>query len=265
MLIEKTLLGTIDRVQTAIDRLRMFEEAALAKHPDGYYLAFSGGKDSIVIKDLAERAGVAHTCHLNLTTVDPPELLQYVRKHHPDVQRHHPGTTMWKLIVKNMMPPTRLVRYCCEALKEGGGKGRIVITGVRWAESNKRRKRRVIETCYRDTSKAYLHPILDWPDAEVWEYIRERELPYCRLYDEGFKRIGCVGCPNARKGRAMHFARWPAFERAYRRAFAAAVAKRRRLGKSSRLDWTDGDAMFDWWMDERRAAKDVEGQLVMFE
>lgn len=122
----------------AIEALRMFE-------PDEpYYLCYSGGKDSDCIRILAELAGVKHEIHHNLTTVDAPETIQYI-KTIPGViinkARYADGThkTMWNLIPKKKMPPTRPMRYCCAELKEQGGQGRLKITGVRSAESRSRR------------------------------------------------------------------------------------------------------------------------------
>ena len=125
-----------DKVQTAIERLQMFEPE------EGYYLAFSGGKDSEVIKQLAIESGVKFDAHYNLTTVDPPELVNHIRENHKDVEVHKPEMSMWRLIESKSMPPTRWVRYCCQVLKEGGGDNRFIITGVRWAESNKRKTNR---------------------------------------------------------------------------------------------------------------------------
>ena len=127
-----------DKVQVAIDRLRTFEP------PEGYYLAFSGGKDSVVIKALADMAEVKYDAHYNLTSVDPPELVRFI-KTFDDVIIDRPKdkdgnqVTMWNLIPRKKMPPTQLIRYCCQELKEGGGQGRMTITGVRWAESAKRK------------------------------------------------------------------------------------------------------------------------------
>ena len=133
-----------DKVQVAIDRLRAFEP------PEGYYLAFSGGKDSVVIKALADMANVKYDAHYNLTSVDPPELVQFI-KTFDDVQIDRPKDkngnqiTMWNLIPAERMPPTRLVRYCCEVLKETNGRGRYTVTGVRQAESaNRKRNQGVI-------------------------------------------------------------------------------------------------------------------------
>ena len=103
-LIEQTLWGEIDKVKVAIDRIKTFEPA------EGYYVAFSGGKDSVVILDLVKRAGVKFDAHYNITGIDPPELYYFIRDQHPEVERHRPEMTMWSLIVKKMMPPTRLIR-----------------------------------------------------------------------------------------------------------------------------------------------------------
>jgi phosphoadenosine phosphosulfate reductase len=146
MLIEHTLFGVVDKVQIAIDRIRQFEP------PEGYYVAFSGGKDSCVVKDLVKRSGVKADYHYNLTTVDPPELVCFIREHHKDVEVHKPKKSMWQLIEAKKLPPLRHMRYCCAILKEGGGKGRLVLTGVRWAESVRRSKREMVEQCYNDNS-----------------------------------------------------------------------------------------------------------------
>lgn len=136
---EETLFGTVDKVQIAIDRLKAFEPS------DGYWLAFSGGKDSVVIKRLAQMAGVKFEAHYSVTSVDPPELVRFIKDVHPDVSFDIPrdkngkAITMWNLIPKKMMPPTRIVRYCCKSLKESSGRGRVTLTGVRWAESANRK------------------------------------------------------------------------------------------------------------------------------
>ena len=135
-LLEETLFGAHDKVAIALQRLRTFEP------PEGYYLAFSGGKDSQCVYHLCKEAGVKFDAHYSHTTVDPPEVIYFMREHYPDVIVDRHDTTMWQLIVKKGMPPTRMVRYCCDELKEGGGRGRIMVTGVRWAESSKRRNNR---------------------------------------------------------------------------------------------------------------------------
>ena len=180
MLDDLTLWCIENKVQIAIERLRYHEP------DDGYYLAYSGGKDSTVILELARMAGVQFDTHHNLTTVDPPEVVRFVRSQ-PEITIERPEHTMWEIIIRHGIPPTRRIRYCCEELKEGGGKGRTVITGVRWAESSRRKQtRKVIEGCNR-YDRMVVNPIVDWTDADVWQFIREQNLPYCSLYDEGFK------------------------------------------------------------------------------
>lgn len=110
-----------DKVQLAIERMRTFEP------PEGYYLCFSGGKDSVVLKAIADMAGVRYDAHYNVTSADPPEVIYFMRDNYPEVAFDYPHDkngnriTMWNLIPKKKMPPTRLVRYCCNKLKEGGG------------------------------------------------------------------------------------------------------------------------------------------------
>ena len=255
-LIEKLLFEEVDKVQQSIDRIKEHEP------PEGYYLAFSGGKDSIVLHDLVQRSGVKHDSHFHLTTVDPPELIRYVRNHYQDVEMVRPEKSMFKLIVENRMPPTRLVRYCCEDLKENGGTGRLVLTGIRWAESPMRKKRDFNEVCFQDRSKTFLHPILDWTDVDVWEYIRGNKMPYCELYDQGFHRIGCIGCPMSRKQRQKDFERWPRFKAAYLRAFQRCIDKRKADGLPTHQQ--TAQEMFDWWMDENRKPTSMD-QMMLFE
>lgn len=127
-----------EKERKAIEALRMFEP-----EDEPYYLCYSGGKDSDCIRILAQLAGVKHDIVHNLTTVDAPETMQYI-KSIPNViidkARYADGThkTMWNLIPKKKLPPTRLARYCCAELKERGGEGRLKITGVRATESRKR-------------------------------------------------------------------------------------------------------------------------------
>lgn len=128
-----------EKERIAIERLKAFE-------PDEpYYLCYSGGKDSDVIRILAQLANVKHELHHNLTSVDAPETVRYVKSipdMHIDIPHDKEGNrvSMWSLIVKKGIPPTRLMRYCCSELKEKGGEGKLKITGVRAVESVNRKK-----------------------------------------------------------------------------------------------------------------------------
>ena len=153
MLKENTLFGTRDKVAEAIQRLRSFEPE------EGYYVAFSGGKDSQCIYHLCKMAGVKFDAHYSVTSVDPPELVRFIKKQYPDVSRDIPHDkdgkpiTMWNLIPKKMFPPTQRFRYCCEKLKESQGVGRVTVTGVRWAESVRRKNTQSVAIIRTDDKK----------------------------------------------------------------------------------------------------------------
>ena len=181
--------------------------------------------------------------------------------------------TMWSLIPQKKFPPTRLQRYCCEALKETSGNGRYIATGVRWAESprrkstrgiyeikNKNPKRRIIlandnddrrqlfETCMRRRS-AVCNPIIDWTDKDVWDYIQAEHIQVNPLYQCGHSRVGCIGCPLASiKIRRKEFAAYPKYRDAYIRAFDQMLNVWAGMGKETH--WHTGVDVYHWWMED---------------
>lgn len=259
MLNELTLYGEVDKVQLAINRLRLHEPK------EGYYVAFSGGKDSCVVLDLCKRAGVKYDAHYALTTVDPPEVIYFIRKYHPDAweNRIRPETSMWQLIPKKRMPPTPRVRYCCQYFKEHGGEGRFVVTGVRHQESPKRAKRKLVETCTAHNGKRFIHPIIEWNESDVWEYIHTYKVPYCKLYDEGRKRIGCILCPYAPTAQKIaDMKRWPKYVELYKMAFQRMIDKRKADGYPCDI-WQTGEDVFNWWVN-RKAKEDGPNEISLF-
>lgn len=135
---ELTLFGEIDRVQTAIDRLRLLAPNAEANHPGGLMVCDSGGKDSDVIKELARLAGVRFEIAHSHTTADHPLTVRYVREEqarwraldvpytiiYPTFKGKN--TSMWALIpIKGA--PMRQRRWCCDLLKETAGAGRYIL------------------------------------------------------------------------------------------------------------------------------------------
>jgi phosphoadenosine phosphosulfate reductase len=278
-LYEHRIDGDVDKVAIAIDRLRAFEP------PEGYYLAFSGGKDSQCIYHLAVEAGVRFDAHYNLTTVDPPELVYFIRENYPDVIIDKPKQSMWQLIEKKGLP-SRLKRWCCSELKEHGGEGRLCVTGVRWAESNNRKNnrkpfevftakkedkmlfddndddRRLFETCMQK-GKRIVNPIVDWLEEDVWEFIRSRSLKYCKLYDEGFKRLGCIGCPVADKLRIKELERYPKYYQNYLKAlrrFIPAYIERKKA-KGLEPQFTTAEEMMHWWIYGNKEDATLDGQM----
>jgi phosphoadenosine phosphosulfate reductase len=243
MLKEQTLFGEVDKVEIAIKRLQNFEPT------EGYYLAFSGGKDSVVIKELAIMSRVKFDAHYSMTTIDPPDVVRFIKTKHSDVKFERPAMPLLKRLETNGFP-SRIARWCCEEYKENGGRNRLIVTGVRAAESAKRRSRQLNESCRLHPDKRFLNVIIDWTEDDVWSFIRARNLPYCSLYDKGFSRIGCLMCPMApTRLRVKESEMYPAMTRAFIRAFERLYAKRKAGGKSKMtVKFKNGREMFDWWL-----------------
>lgn len=231
---------------------------------EGYYLAFSGGKDSVVLKYLADKAGVKYDAHYSVTTIDPPELVQFIRKEHKDVVFEHPATPLVKMIPKNYLP-TRQFRWCCKDYKENGGSGRVVLTGVRAAESARRAQRRTVELCYRGSGKRYVNAILHWSDAEIWEYIKENDIPYCSLYDDGWDRVGCIFCPMDRPKHRQELAeRYPKYVFLFVRECDKLVEKWNADTKYKYHNvFSNGQELFDWWLSNESVENFVSDEEIL--
>lgn len=235
----------------AIEFLRLFEPNAIKLNSDGYWLAFSGGKDSIVIYELAKRAGVKFKAVYNQTTIDPPELIHFIKQHYPQVEWRRPKRNFFKALQDTHGLPTRFNRWCCKEFKEHGGDGTGKIIGVRADESDRRKK--TWKEVNFNKNGFILCPILWWSDQHIWQFIRSNKMPYCSLYDEGFTRIGCVGCPQA--NREIQFRRWPLFEKAWRTAtrkyFQQRKGKLNRSGKPYFIrHFKTSDDFFNWWISD---------------
>lgn len=227
------------KVNKAIKYLQTYEPK------EGYYVAFSGGKDSIVIYDLVKRANVKHDTHHSITTIDPPEMLRWIKVNYPEVERHKPEMSMFELVTFKKSLPTRIGRFCCEYLKESGGNNRVVVLGVRSEESSNRKGRKLFEW-YKEKEKLLFNIILDWTEKDVWEYIDTNKLKYPKLYDEGHTRIGCIGCPFiGGKQMRIQFEKYPHIKKGYLKAIKKAIANGGFLSFTSR-GFNEND-IFDWW------------------
>lgn len=276
----------MDKVGNAIERLRMASKLSLEMYGKPLTICYSGGKDSQVLVRLAIEAGIPFTAKHSLTTVDAPETVGTVKRTFAALDDHgieavieKPEYTMWQLIPKKKMPPTRLVRYCCKYLKERGtAQGDFIATGVRRAESARRRgrgvvdalssslaesvpfgdevflsndnseKRRQLERCMVKNAMC-VNPIIDWSDRDVFGYYWSECKQHNTLYVDGFYRVGCIGCPmGTTKQRKREFFRWPKYERAYKRAFGKMLDARREAGKPT--EWETPDDVMHWWVQD---------------
>jgi phosphoadenosine phosphosulfate reductase len=284
MLNEITLFGNVDKVSIAIERIKTFEPIALNVSPAGYYVCISGGKDSSVIQELCFMAGIKCELVHNHTSADNPETIYFIRREkermearglafrieYPRYRNTGGQKTMWNLIPKNGLP-TMMYRWCCKELKEWGGLGRYCITGVRWEESARRSndralheisgktkndkiilnndndmKRRLHESCI-PKRKFVLNPIIDWTEADVWEFIKARNLPYNPLYDSGYKRVGCIGCPMS-QNHARELSDYPKYKDAYYRAGKKWIEHRIKNGLDHEGIMASPEKYFDWWL-----------------
>ena len=226
-------MATLDeKIKQSIECIKFHEPE------EGYYLGFSGGKDSQALLRLAEMAGIKYEAHYNYTKIDPPELVRFIKQHYPNVVFNMPDISYWDLIRKNKFPPSSLNRYCCRVLKEGKGTDKVKLLGVRAEESVRRKKQQPV-------SYNRILPIFHWTEIDVWEFISD--LPHCVLYDEGYDRIGCIGCPLiSPRRRKRDFERYPAYEKCYRKVFNDVVDIRKAEGK--KCTWNDGNELFDFYM-----------------
>lgn len=279
----------MDLEHSAFEALRFASAQSLKLYKQPLMVTYSGGKDSDVLLRLAENSGIPFEVRHSLTTADAPETVYHVRGTFrrmeekgvkcvidAHVQPDGKCATMWNLIPKKMVPPTRIKRYCCAVLKEGGGKGRFIATGVRWAESVKRHNSRgLIEVSHSDKNKRLIlmddndearmqfetcqlkgqrtvNPIIGWSTADVWDYAETEKICMNPLYGCGHTRVGCIGCPLASKrARIEEFIIWPKYKQAYIRAFDRMLEERRRRGKmAGGMRWGDnGVDIFNWWME----------------
>lgn len=212
--------------------------------PEGYYLGFSGGKDSVVLLDIAKRAKVKFEVFYNTTTIEHPETLEFV-KTFPEIQILEPRKNIEELIVKKGFPPLRKYRYCTTELKAKHGRDRLKLLGLRAEESKKRADLEPLKLKGKDR---YIFPLFDWTTADIWQYIGKYKLRYNPLYDEGYKRVGCVLCPFAsKKIIERELEKYPEIVEKYRRACLKAYEIQTAHGKKYDT-FKSGEDIFQWWL-----------------
>jgi len=258
-----------EKIKSAIALIKSLEAMALSMSDEGFYVCFSGGKDSIVMERLFQMAGVKYKNHYNNVTIDPPELVQFIKREYPSTVWHNPKKHLTSMMADVGMPPTRLARWCCLHYKEQGGAGSFQATGVRATESARRKGLWKTINKDRGGSGLIFCPIVYWTDTDIWNFIRQNEMKYCSLYDEGFKRLGCIGCPMADKQRVAQFKRWPKYEAMWRRGFKSMFEKYKGLPKKngqprSMERFNSAEEWFDWWMETENVNDTDQPDCQMF-
>ena len=258
-----------EKILYSVALLRKAENIALHYDKEcGYYLAFSGGKDSQALYHIAQLAGVKFQAHMNLTSIDPPEVIRFVKKNYPEVELIKPGKSIFQHAVEKQILPTMRVRWCCAEYKETAGAGKVTLIGIRKAESSRRAKRNEVELnnhkfsgdldgldeyrqeqktkrmkrkskkdgvnitnadeeqtlgCIHGKESLLISPIIHWTEQDVWEFLNDVvRVPHCSLYDEGWHRIGCIGCPmSSHKQKMLENERYPHIKRGWIKAIKA--------------------------------------------
>ena len=209
------------KVEQAVKLLQVCYKAA----GEPLEVAYSGGKDSDVILELAKLSGTEYRAIYKNTTIDPPGTIKHVMENGVEIRR--PKDSFFSLMMKDGYP-NRFRRFCCSVLKEYKILDNSVM-GIRKCESTKRAKRYTEPTeCRIYGSKKNhvnaIYPILDWSDEDELEFIKERGIRLHPLYyrKDGSidlaKRVGCMCCPLAYyKKRLLQFKQWPGMVKAYLR------------------------------------------------
>ena len=259
-----------DKMIYSVNLLQKAENLALAYGggDSGYYLAFSAGKDSQALYHIAELAGVKFEAHMNLTSVDPPEVIRFVKQAYPEVDLIKPKKSIYQHAIEKQILPTMRVRWCCAEYKENAGAGRVTLIGIRHQESSRRAKRNEVEIsnrkfsgtlegldeyrqelkvkrarrkskkdgvnitnadqeqtlgCISGKESILISPIIHWTEQDVWEFLNKvMEVPHCSLYDEGWHRLGCIGCPmSSAKQKQIENMRYPHVKRNWIKAIKA--------------------------------------------
>lgn len=280
----------MDRLDNAIDVFKLGSRLSLQRYGEPIVVTYSGGKDSEALLYVAQASGEPFEVHNSHTTVDSPDTVYHIRKKFRELELQgikvtierptYKGkpTNMYDLIVAKKSVPTRLMRFCCAVLKETGCANRMISTGVRWEESNKRKSRNSFETITHNRQKSVkityetmlmndnaesrelieycklkgktvCNPIIDWTTKDVWELINSEKIDYNPMYDNGYCRVGCIGCPMAtNRIRKKEFADYPQYKANYIRAFNRMIEARNAAGLNT--EWKTGEECFLWWVED---------------
>lgn len=298
------------KINESYDTLKLAAEMSKLYYQEPLIITYSGGKDSDVLLNLALECLNNDDFEVvnSHTTVDAPPTVYHIRNVFKKLEQQgiktkiiKPKHTMWELIEMKLIPPTRIIRYCCSELKETSTPNRLIATGVREDESTGRRGRDAFSvrgktkkdmkyfslqhthdvfadseaerkrmnkgpndwdvtdcTLIENAKKKndlVVNPIYKWTHSDIWTFIRARKIKYCELYDMGYSRVGCVGCPlSSYNNRVKEFNDFPKYKENYIRAFQRMVDRREKLGKLDEdkrsITWKDGKSVFDWWIEE---------------
>jgi phosphoadenosine phosphosulfate reductase len=149
--------------------------------------------------DLADRLRDRYPgLNLELVEPSPDEVGAMVGKHGVDLFKTKVDLRLLCCNVRKVRPLTKHL-HSLDAW----------ITGLRRDQWASRTNIRKIEIDHDHGAIVKLNPLAEWTGDEVWDYIREREVPYHELYDRGYTSIGCAPCTRAiAPGEPSRSGRW---------------------------------------------------------
>jgi phosphoadenosine phosphosulfate reductase len=190
LLNQKTFLS-IEIIKEAYDRFG-----------DKIGIAFTGGKDSSVLLDLTRRA-FDGKIPFKVITIDTsaefPEIKEFIEK-----LKQSWGFELLTYsnaeALKQKYAIAKDKADCCNTLKTIPLKQSIkdlhlkaMFTGIR-KDENEARANEVYFSKRKDPHHFRVHPILHFTEADIWLYIKLNNLPYCTLYEQGYRSIDCAPC-----------------------------------------------------------------------
>lgn len=184
---------------------------------DVFYVAFSGGKDSIVCLDIVKRALPYNEFKVLFgdTGMEFPDTYDVVDKVEKECKElgiefyrassHLTPSESWDIFG----PPATVNRWCCsvhktapqvlklrEIIKKNDFTGMAFI-GVRADESISRSEYEYISLGEKHKGQYSTNPLLKWGSAELYLYIYKNNIIFNETYKKGNRRAGCLVCPRA--------------------------------------------------------------------
>lgn len=257
-----------DKIEKSLGLIKKAENLSLVMQPDmGFYVGFSGGKDSQVVLELVKMAGVKYHAFHNVTTNDSADNVRFIKRHYNEVEFTVPKVSFFKLVERWGLPSIQR-RWCCRLFKEKMGVGSVVLTGVRKEESYKRSKYKEIQRwskkrnegeivnlakmednkfqCVGGKDRFMIYPILEWTETDVWTFIYERGLHVNPCYRD-YGRVGCVFCPFAKaRDIRIYCETHPGLKAALLHSIERNMQER---GGVKRLE--TAEEYFEWWLSRK--------------